>query len=354
MVRLIVCSVLLTPCIAFAQDESGVICWKDPGFDPFPYDVCPENPLPLEAFTKVSTCGYSGFGLRPDGSIEHWGSCISYQCYVPIGEFTDVCAVGAGGAAINTDGQIVYWGSVDQLAFRLQTVDAEFKSISADGFSFYALTVDNVLWSARSSDKGQGGQGPVSIADNVRSFSASNGVVAYTTNDGNFGFYNTAQSTSAAILIDGFQNLILTNGLDPSTFDFHGSSAHRMWIHSTETGQVFGGRVANFGFEVISTPQGLTYRSFHANPYSVTVVGIQDDGNAVAWSDFNDCSFFAQEWISPGVPLKSASPSRCHILGIIDGDSTNETLCPEDVDGDGFVDFNDLIRVVAAWGPCSG
>lgn len=351
MVRVIVCSVLLTPCIAFAQDESGVICWKDPSFDPFPYDVCPENPLPLEAFTKVSTSGNSGFGLRPDGSIEHWGSCISYQCYVPIGEFTDVCAVGAGGAAINTDGQIVYWGSVDQLAFRLQTVDAEFKSISSDGYSYYALTVDDVLWSARN---GQGNQGPVVVADNVRSFSSSTGVLAYTTNDGNYGYFSTNTGASASFLINGIQDLIFNNGLDPSTFEFHGSRDFRMWIHSEDTGQVFGVAAIGGGFDLLTSPQGITYRSFHANPYCVTVVGIQDDGNAVAWSDFNDCNFLAQEWISPGVPLKSASPSRCHILGIIDGDSTNENLCPEDVDGDGFVDFNDLIRVVAAWGPCSG
>jgi hypothetical protein len=43
---------------------------------------------------------------------------------------------------------------------------------------------------------------------------------------------------------------------------------------------------------------------------------------------------------------------RFHVLPAYGG--TGADPCPEDIDGNGFVDTADLVSLLAAWGPCKG
>ena len=68
------------------------------------------------------------------------------------------------------------------------------------------------------------------------------------------------------------------------------------------------------------------------------------------------------QWL---VPAQTPSSSDCYLRVTLDTDPPVDAITagaftiigdaiPGDLDGDGLVDFRDLLQLLAAWGPCEG
>ena len=129
---------------SYSQDAYRMVCWGPDKSSQ--YSVCPEDEAD-EIFTKVSA-GYNfTLGLRPDGSIKHWGDCSQNVCFIPSGVFTDIFAGINFAYASLENGELVQFGTANQPS--LGDVDSDFVKIELADRFHVGLTSDGALWISR-------------------------------------------------------------------------------------------------------------------------------------------------------------------------------------------------------------